>query len=205
MWGLLVLGSQCIEPAAPAIVAALMTTQTVINCLMTLFFMFGLLGFVHGKHSFCFSAKVFKDFFIFVKLQQAEEHLYIQQVICKTNAGTKQFGEQSNLCCIAEDFLHESSRCSIFYWIIFVPFKEINTSRQNFSVSPQVDARKIYTHLASKPRTCFFKFCKKKRKSFMLRSRAHREQFISYLLQRWQRMHSFNKRSCSQTLSKLCQ
>ena len=42
-----------------------MTTQTVINCLTTLFCMFGLLGFVHTDRGSCFSAKVFKDFLHF--------------------------------------------------------------------------------------------------------------------------------------------
>ena len=76
-----------------------MKTQTVINCLI-----FGLPGFVHTDHGSCFSAKVFKDFLHFGELQQAERNLTIQQGIHKTNAGTKQFGEQSNSCCITEDF-----------------------------------------------------------------------------------------------------
>ena len=42
-----------------------MTAQTVINCLTTLFSMFGLPGFVHTNRGSCFSAKVFKDFFHF--------------------------------------------------------------------------------------------------------------------------------------------
>ena len=42
-----------------------MTAQTVINCLTTLFCMFGLPGFVHIDHGSCFSAKVFKDFLHF--------------------------------------------------------------------------------------------------------------------------------------------
>ena len=42
-----------------------MTTQTVINCLTTLFCMFGLPGFVHTDRGSCFSAKVFKDFLHF--------------------------------------------------------------------------------------------------------------------------------------------
>ena len=200
MWGLLVLGSQCIEPAAPAIVTALMTTQTVINCLMTLFFMFGLLGFVHGKHSFCFSAKVFKDFFIFVKSQQAEEHLYIQQVIRKTNAGTKQFGEQSNLCCIAEDFYMNLQGALYSTGSFLYPSKKLTPHDRIFQFHRRSMLGKFIPTWLLNPGPVFFKFCKKKRKSFMLRSRAHREQFISYLLQRWQRMHSFNKRSCSQTL-----
>ena len=41
------------------------TAQTVINCLTTLFFMFGLPGFVHTDRGSCFSAKVFKDFLHF--------------------------------------------------------------------------------------------------------------------------------------------
>ena len=49
-----------------------MTTQTVINSLTTLFCMLSLTNFVHTDHSSCFSAKVFKDFFSFGELQQAE-------------------------------------------------------------------------------------------------------------------------------------
>ena len=81
-----------------------LTKQTVINCFMTLFCMFSLPGFVHTDHSSCFSAKFLKIFFIFRELQQAEQQLTIQQGVHKMNTGTKQFGEQSNSCCIAEDF-----------------------------------------------------------------------------------------------------
>ena len=42
-----------------------MTAQTVINCLTTLFCMFGLPGFIHTDCDSCFSAKVFKDFLHF--------------------------------------------------------------------------------------------------------------------------------------------
>ena len=42
-----------------------MTAQTVINCLMTIFCMFSMPGFIHTDRGFCFSAKVFKNFLHF--------------------------------------------------------------------------------------------------------------------------------------------
>ena len=67
--------------------------------------MFGLPGFVHTDRGSCFSAKVFKDFLHFRGIATSGTTPYHPTGnIHKANAGTKQFGEQSNSCCIAEDF-----------------------------------------------------------------------------------------------------
>ena len=54
----------------------IMTTQTVINCLTTLFCMFGLPGFVHTDPGSCFSAKVFKDFLLFRRIATSRTTSY---------------------------------------------------------------------------------------------------------------------------------
>ena len=58
----------------------------------------------------------------------------------------------------------------MFFKMLYIPLdhfyalNEFDTSRPIFSVSSQVDARKIYTELASKLRTCFSsKFVRNKR------------------------------------------
>ena len=53
-----------------------MTAQAVINCLTTLFCMFGLPGFVHTDRGSCFFAKIFKDFLHFWGIPTSGTTLY---------------------------------------------------------------------------------------------------------------------------------
>ena len=143
-----------------------MTAQTVINCLTTLFCMFGLPGFVHTDRGSCFSAKVFKDFHFrgiatsrttpYHSTGNSQNERWNQTIwrTIKLMLHSRRFPEKG-----WENVLQDAVHSMLMH---FIHFNEFNTSRLIFSVSSQVDARKIYTELASAPRTCFSsKFCEK--------------------------------------------
>ena len=112
--------------------------------------------------SSCFSAEVFEDFLHFWGIATSRLTPYHP-------TGNSQNEHWNQTIWRTIELILHNRRLSEEAWDVlqkvYIPpvcCNEFDISQQIFSVSLQVDARKIYTEVASEPRTCFsLLFCEK--------------------------------------------